>query len=217
MHTQSYAHGPGLTPLLGQTIGDNLRTTVERFPDHDALVVCHQGFRATYKGLWDLTTRAAQALLGLGVPVGERVGIWATNCFEWVVLQYATARVGAILVNINPAYQAPELEYTLRQSGVSVLFHGTGFRQTVYSALLEGVAPRCADLRHVIAFGDGLERFLSRAGDVTEAELGQREAALEFDDPINIQYTSGTTGHPKGATLTHQNILNNGYFTGEGL
>jgi fatty-acyl-CoA synthase len=213
----SYAHGTSLTPLLGQTIGHNLRDTVERSPDGEALVVRSQGYRATYRQLWDATTEAARGLLALGVAPGERVGIWATNCQEWVVVQYATARLGAILVNVNPAYLENELEYVLRQSGVRVLLHGCGFRQSLYAPMLDAVRPRCPDLRHVIPLDTGWRDLLRSGQSVSAAELDRREAQLQCDDPINIQYTSGTTGSPKGATLTHHNILNNGYFIGLAL
>jgi fatty-acyl-CoA synthase len=213
----SYAHGTSRAPLLGQTIGDNLRATAQRHGDCDALVVCHQDYHATYRQLWDLTTRAARAFLSLGVQAGDRVGMWAPNCYEWVVVQYATARVGAILVNINPAYQAAELEYALRQSGVSLLVHARGFRQLDYPAMLAAVRPRCPDLRRALLLETDWERFLARGDEMDEGSLAAREALLQCDDPINIQYTSGTTGFPKGATLTHHNILNNGYFTGLAL
>jgi fatty-acyl-CoA synthase len=213
----SYAHGTSLTPLLGTTIGDNLRATCARHPDREALVVRHQGFRATYRELWDLTTRAARAFLALGVRAGDRVGMWAPNRYEWVVVQYATARVGATLVNINPAYQAGELEYALCQSGVSVLVHARGFRALDYPVLLDAARPRCPDLRAALLLETDWEDFLRLAEGVDEEVLAEREAGLQSDDPINIQYTSGTTGFPKGATLTHHNILNNGYFTGLGL
>jgi fatty-acyl-CoA synthase len=213
----SYAHGASPIPLLGQTIGDNLRAIVADFGDKEALVVRSQNYRATYRQLWDATTEAARGLLALGVTAGERVGIWATNCHEWVVTQYATARIGAILVNINPAYQANELEYVLRQSGVRVLLHGRGFRQTVYAPMLETVRPRCPELQHVLSLERDWENLLRSGQAVSIAELERRETELQCDDPINIQYTSGTTGSPKGATLTHHNILNNGYFIGLAL
>ncbi len=213
----SYAHGTGPTPLLGQTIGDNLRATVEKHGGREALVVRHQGYRATYRRLWDETTRAARALLALGVAAGDRVGVWAPNRYEWVVAQYATARAGAILVNINPAYRGPELEYALRQSGVSVLLYARGFRQASYAEMLAAVRPRCPDLKHAFLLDDDWAALLAKGDAVAEADLARREAGLQFDDPINIQYTSGTTGAPKGVTLTHHNVLNNGYFVGRGL
>jgi fatty-acyl-CoA synthase len=213
----SYAHGTSSIPLLGQTIGDNLRAIVTDFGDKEALVVRSQNYRATYRQLWDATTDAARGFLALGVTAGERVGIWATNCYEWVVTQYATARIGAILVNINPAYQANELEYVLRQSGVRVLLHGHGFRQALYAPMLESVRPCCPELRHVLSLERDWENLLRSGQTGSVAELERRETELQCDDPINIQYTSGTTGSPKGATLTHHNILNNGYFIGLAL
>jgi fatty-acyl-CoA synthase len=213
----SYAHGTSSTPLLGQTIGDNLRATVARHGDREALVVRSQSYRMTYRQLWEATTRAARGLLALGVAAGDRVGVWSANRYEWVVAQYATARVGAVLVNVNPAYQAAELEYALRQSGVSVLLHAHGYRQSAYGPMLTEVRPRCPDLRQTLAFDTDWDEFLKVSDAVADADLARREAALQFDDPINIQYTSGTTGSPKGATLTHHNLLNNAYFTGLGL
>lgn len=213
----AYIHGVSATPLLGQTIGDNLRDTVARHPDREALVVRHQNHRATWRQLWDATTRCARALLGLGVQPGDRVGIWSTNRHEWVVVQYATARIGAILVTINPAYQTPELHYALTQSGVSVLLHARGFRQNDYHAMLADARPRCPELKHVCALDDDWATLMQSADRVSEAELSRREGQLQFDDAINIQYTSGTTGFPKGATLTHHNLVNNGFFTGQTL
>src|SRR5947209_4872815 len=183
----SYSHGAGGPPLLGQTIGDNLRATAQRYPDREALVVCHQDYRATYRELWDATTQAARALLALGVAPGDRVGVWSPNRHEWVVVQYATARAGAILVNINPAYQAAELEYALRQSGAGVLFHARGFRHAAYSPLLDAARPGCPDLRRVLSFDDDWPAFLASAESAPAANLARREAALQFDDPINIQ------------------------------
>jgi fatty-acyl-CoA synthase len=213
----SYTHGTGVVPLLGQTIGQNLHATVRRHGDREALVVCWQDFRASYREFWELTTLAARGLLARGVAAGDRVGIWATNRYEWVVTQYATARIGAILVNINPAYQASELQYVLQQAGVSMLLHGPGYRQTPYAPMLAAVQPCCPELRHVLSLDVEWDRLLDSGRTVAEAELDRREARLQFDDPINIQYTSGTTGFPKGAMLTHHNILNNGYFAGIGM
>jgi fatty-acyl-CoA synthase len=213
----SYAHGVSRTPLLGQTIGENFRRTVERFGDREALVVCSQNARFSYRQLWDAVTQLARALLALGVEPGERVGVWAPNRWEWVVVQYATARIGAILVNINPSYQAPELAYALNQSGVGLLFHSLAFKQLAYVSMLASVRASCPALKRSYLFEEDWDDVLRRGESVSEAELARREATLQFDDPINIQYTSGTTGFPKGATLTHHNILNNGYFTGLGL
>jgi fatty-acyl-CoA synthase len=213
----SYAHGASEVPLLGQTIGDNLRETVERQGDREALVVCHEKVRLSYRQLWDRTTQAARGLLGLGVRPGERVGVWASNRHEWVVLQYATARIGAVLVNINPAYLAGELGYVLAQSGVKVLLYAEGFRNNRYLPMLESVRGGCPDLVHALHLDHDWEGLLRKGEGVPEAEVERVEDTLQFDDPINIQYTSGTTGNPKGATLTHHNLLNNGYFVGLGL
>jgi fatty-acyl-CoA synthase len=208
----SYAHGACDVPLLGETIGECLRRTTEHFADCEALVVRHQGYRATYRELWEHVELAARGLLARGIENGDRVGIWAPNRSEWVVLQYATARIGAILVNVNPAYKATELEYALNKAGVRLLVLARGFRQTDYVAMLDEVRSRCPALREAIVLEDGWDELLAQGEGVAPSELETREAALQFDDPINIQYTSGTTGFPKGATLSHHNILNNGYF-----
>ena len=215
MSTLSYLHGASETPLLGETIGANLRRTVERWPDRDALVVRSQDFRATYRELWDLTTRLALALLARGIAKGDRVGIWAPNRYEWVVTQYATARIGAILVNVNPAYRARELQHAANQSGLRLLLHARRFRSTDYSVILDSVRPRCSALEQVVVLDDDWDALLDEAAAASEAALAEREASLDYDDPINIQYTSGTTGAPKGAALSHHNILNNGFFCGE--
>jgi fatty-acyl-CoA synthase len=213
----SYAHGASAVPLLGETIGENLRRIVERFGQYDALIVRAQDYRATYAELWEQTTRAARGLMARGVQAGDRVGIWAPNRFEWVIIQYATARIGAILVNINPAYKSTELEYVLNQSGISLLLLARAFRQSDYAGMLADVRDRCSGLREAIVLEDGWDDLLAGGTSVTDRALAEREAALQFDDAINIQYTSGTTGFPKGATLSHHNILNNGYFIGETL
>jgi fatty-acyl-CoA synthase len=209
----SYAHGTSDLPLLGETIGERLRTTVERVGDREALVVRDQGYRATYSELWEQSGRAARGLMARGVAKGERVGIWSPNRFEWVVTQYATARIGAILVNVNPAYKRSELEYALTKSGISVLLLARGFRDADYVEMLDDVRERCPELREAVVLDDGWEALLAEGA--SEDELAAREAELQFDDPINIQYTSGTTGFPKGATLSHHNILNNGHFIAE--
>ena len=212
MAIASYVHGTSSAPLLGETIGESLRRAVERHGDREALVVRHQRYRATYAQLWEQVDRAARGLLARGVEKGDRVGIWAPNRHEWVVVQYATARIGAILVNVNPAYKATELEYALRKAGVSVLVLARGFRQTDYVEMLAAVRAGCPALREAIVLEDGWEALLGDGDGVDASELAEREAGLQFDDPINIQYTSGTTGFPKGATLSHHNVLNNGYF-----
>jgi fatty-acyl-CoA synthase len=215
MRALSYAHGTSAVPLLGETIGENLRRTVARHGDHEALVVRWQGYRATYRQLWDQTTAVAKGLLALGVQRGDRVGVWSPNRFEWVVLQYATARVGAILVNINPAYKTAELQYALRQSETQVLVLAKAFRKNDYVDMLSQVRPGCPALRVALVLEDDWTMITDVGRHVTDATLAAREHALQFDDAINIQYTSGTTGFPKGAMLTHHNVLNNGYFVGE--
>lgn len=217
MPRPSYAHGASLAPLLGETIGENLRRTAEAHPDRDALVVCSQGVRLTYRQLWDITGTVARGLMALGVRPGDRVGVWASNRWEWVAVQYAAARVGAVLVTVNPAYLADELGYVLRQSGVGVLLHADGFKQTPYAPLLAAARGQCPDLRHAVHLDHGWDGLLRRADAVTAADLTAVESGLRFDDPINIQYTSGTTGSPKGATLTHHNILNNAHLVGLAL
>ena len=213
----SYAHGTSPIPLLGETIGENLRRTVERHGDRDALVVRSQSYRATYQELWDSTTALARALIASGIEPRDRVGIWSPNRYEWVVTQYATARMGAILVNINPAYKSSELRYALKQSGVKLLLLARGFRGADYVALLDEVRHDCPDLEETIVIDNDWGELLRRSNAVAESEVTDLERALQFDEAINIQYTSGTTGFPKGATLSHHNILNNGFFIGETL
>jgi fatty-acyl-CoA synthase len=217
MPAASYIHGTSAVPLLGETIGENLRRTVERFGACEALVVRHQNYRATYAELWDQTTRAARGLLARGIKKGDRVGIWSPNRAEWVVIQYATARIGAILVNINPAYKTAELSYALQQSGASLLLLAKAFRASDYVGMLDEVRGRCPDLRQSIVLDDGWDALLDAGTGVSTNELEALESSLQFDDAINIQYTSGTTGFPKGATLSHHNILNNGFFIGQAL
>ncbi len=213
----SIARGPQNPPLLDETIGANLRRTVGRFADRDAIIVRSQNIRASYRQLWADVTDAARSLLSLGVKTGDRVGVWSFNRYEWVVVQYATARIGAILVNINPAYLKVELAYALRQSGVSILFHASRFKQTEYAPLLNAVRGGCPDLKRCLNFDDDWRAFLDLSARICDVDLVEREAALRPGDPINIQYTSGTTGFPKGATLSHANVLNNGYHFALGL
>lgn len=211
----SYAHGVSSTPLLGDTIGRNLDRAVESWPERDALVDVAAGTRWTYAEFGAAVEQLARGLMGGGVAKGDRVGIWAVNCAEWVLVQYATARIGAIMVNINPAYRAHELEYVLKQAGITVLLASQSHRSSDYRALVDQVRPNCPELKSVHYIEDGLwDVLLDAAGSVAGAELASREAQLSCDDPVNIQYTSGTTGFPKGATLSHHNILNNGYWVG---
>ncbi|NUT48223.1 MAG: AMP-binding protein [Saccharothrix sp.] len=211
----SYASGPSDVPLLGDTIGDDFDRTVAADPGREALVEVATGRRWTYGQLRADVDVLALGLLDAGVKKGDRVGIWAPNVAEWTLLQYATAKIGAILVNINPSYRTHELEYVLTQAGISLLVSARAFKTSDYAAMIDEVRGKCADLRSVVLIGsaewDGL-LAAGRRGDV--ARLARARAALSPDDPINIQYTSGTTGFPKGATLSHHNILNNGYFVG---
>jgi fatty-acyl-CoA synthase len=212
----AYAHGVSDTPLIGRTIGDDLQRTAAQWGDRDALVSRHQGIRLTYAELDREVDRAARGLLAGGIERGDRVGIWAPNCAEWVITQYATAKVGAILVNINPAYRTHELAFVLRQAGVRVLVSAPAFKTSDYRAMVGEVAGECEALERVVWLASPDWDELLAAGDGVEPEaLRERMATLAFDDPINIQYTSGTTGFPKGATLSHHNILNNGFFVGE--
>ncbi|HEX8034196.1 MAG TPA: AMP-binding protein [Ktedonobacterales bacterium] len=230
--TWSYTSGTSDTPLLGMTIGDAFDKTVARLPDREALVSRQQNLRYTWAGLREEVDRFARGLLALGIRKGDRVGIWSPNRVEWAITQFATAKIGAILVNINPAYRLHELEYALNQSGCNTLVLAPNFRTTDYTAMLLTLCPelerlvpgkldahRIPHLRNVIRLGEGRApgmwvwgEILERAKEVSAEALEARQAEQEFDDPINIQYTSGTTGNPKGATLSHHNILNNGYF-----
>jgi len=212
----SYANGPSTQALLGETIGENLERTVARFPENLALVSRHQNRRYTYAEFNAAVDEVARGLLALGLEVGDRIGIWSPNCAEWVLVQYATAKAGVILVNINPAYRTSELEYALKQSGCRMLIAAQSFKTSNYEAMIEEVRPALPGLEKVILLGtDGWDALVAGASSVSDEALRDRMAGLQFDDPINIQYTSGTTGFPKGATLSHHNILNNGYFIGE--
>lgn len=216
MSTQSYAHGVGDTALLGDTIGRNLDRTAAVHGDREALVDMASGRRWTYTELVADVDMVARALMASGVAKGDRVGIWAVNCPEWVLVQYATARIGAVMVTINPAYRAHEVEFVLKQAGVCLLVASLSHRTSDYRALVEQVRADCPGLRAVHYIGDpSWDELTAAAPAVTRERLAAREAELSCDDPINIQYTSGTTGFPKGATLSHHNILNNGYFVGE--
>ena len=208
--------GPKDVPLIRQTIGENLAATVARYPDNDALVVPYQGVRLSYAEFSREVDRVARGLLALGLERGDRIGIWSPNNAEWVLIQYATARIGAILVNINPAYRTSELEYALNQSGCRFLISAPEFLTSDYRAMVAEVAPSVPSLERIIFLeSEAWEELLAVAEKVTVARLDEVAATLKPDDPINIQYTSGTTGFPKGATLSHVNIINNGFFTGE--
>ena len=217
MQKLSYVSGAGDVPLLGQTIFQNLRQTAERFAEREALVVAHQGHRSSYAELVAQCELVARGLMARGVHRGDRVGIWSPNRYEWVVVQYATAAIGAILVNINPAYRTSELEYVLNQSGISLLILAARFRQADYVAMLAEVKGRCPELREALILEDGWVALKCDWTKTIVDDLLVLEDSLHVDDTINIHYTSGTTGFPKGATLTHHSILNNGYFIGEKL
>ncbi|MFI9362017.1 AMP-binding protein [Kitasatospora sp. NPDC053057] len=216
---RSYASGTSDVPLLGDTIGENLDRAVRAFSDRDALVDRPTARRWTYAQLAADVDALALGLLELGLAKGDRVGIWAPNCAEWTLTQYATAKLGAILVTVNPAYRAHELEYVLNQAGIRLLVAAEGFKTSDYAGMIEEVRPRCAGLERVVLLGSPAWNGLLAAGRKADPALlgllAERQGELAPDDPINIQYTSGTTGFPKGATLSHHNILNNGYFVGE--
>ena len=218
----SYAHGTSETPLLGETIGACLDRIAGRFGERDALISCHQRIRYTYGELHREVERVACGLLSLGVERGDRVGVWSPNCAEWLISQYALAKLGAIMVNINPAYRLRELEHALSQSSVSVLIAAQAFRGASYVEMLEQVAPKLSSLKTLVYLGSNRagrgmmwDELLAGASVVPISQLREREGLLQFDDPVSIQYTSGTTGNPKGAMLSHHNILNNGFFVGE--
>ncbi len=210
----SYVYGTSEVSLLGQTIGANLKSTVEKYPHQEALVCVHQNYRATYQEFYNQTTAVAKALLLLGAKAGDRIGIWSSNRYEWVLLQYATARIGTILVNINPAYRTHELTYVLNQSEVRFIFSSLSFKSSNYKEMIEYAKEVCPSLEHEIFFDENWEAFVNNGQDISDEVLHSFEEHVQFDDPVNIQYTSGTTGFPKGVTLSHHNILNNGYFIG---
>ena len=232
----SYAHGTAEKPLLGRTIGDFLDEIAARHPGREAVVSVFERRRISYATFREETNRVARALMALGVSKGERVGIWSTNCLAWILMQFATAKIGVILVNINPAYRPYELEFALRQSDCDFLIIGEGFKDADYAKMLGDLLPeldslnpgqdlhteKLPHLRRIISLSDsaalGMTRWdelLAGSEAVPEEKLQQRQASLDFDEVINIQYTSGTTGFPKGAMLTHHNILNNGFWIGE--
>ncbi|WP_276967533.1 AMP-binding protein [Chryseobacterium sp.] len=210
----SYVYGTSEVSLLGQTIGANLKSTVEKHPHQEALVCVHQNYRATYQEFYNQTTAVAKALLFLGAKAGDRIGIWSSNRYEWVLLQYATARIGTILVNINPAYRTHELTYVLNQSEVRFIFSSLSFKTSNYKEMVEYAKEVCPTLEHEIFFDENWEYFVNNGQEISDEVLHSFEEHVQFDDPVNIQYTSGTTGFPKGVTLSHHNILNNGYFIG---
>jgi fatty-acyl-CoA synthase len=215
--TDSYARGDTSAAMLDETIGANLDRAVAQFGEREALISCTQGRRYTYAELGSAVDELARALMAAGLATGDRIGIWSPNCVEWTLVQYATAKLGAILVNVNPAYRTSELEYALKQSGCRMLVAAPAFKTSDYRAMVEEVRPSLPELERVVFLeSPDFDELMAGASEATADDLRARSAALAPDDPINIQYTSGTTGFPKGATLTHRNILNNGYFVGEG-
>ena len=214
MKKLSYTNGASNIPLLGETIDENLRKTVAKFPNNDALISAHQHYRATYTEFYEQVTAVAKGLIALGVKTGDRVGIWSPNCYEWTLLQYATAKIGAIMVNINPAYRTSELIYVINQSGLSYIFSAIQFKTSHYKKMIHDAREFTDTLRKEVYWGESWEYFLAQGKKVSDEKLQAYEAKVQFDDPVNIQYTSGTTGNPKGVTLTHHNILNNAYFIG---
>ena len=214
--TLSIAAGPTGTPLLEQTIGANLEATVDRFPDREALVVVHQGTRQTWAEFDATINEVAKGLMGIGIQAGDRVGMWSPNFAEWTYIQYATAKIGAIQVNINPAYRVNELQYALDQSGCRLLVTRTEYLTSGYRDMVDEVAPALRNLENVIYFDtDDWSELIDAGRSVSDDDLAARAESLDARDPINIQYTSGTTGRPKGATLSHRSILNNARFVGD--
>jgi fatty-acyl-CoA synthase len=214
--TLSHTVGATEPALLEQTIGDNLDAAVERYPDREALVDRAQGIRLSYRQLGEEVDRLARSLIAAGLEKGDRIGIWSPNTAEWVLVQFATAKIGAVLVNINPAYRTHELTYVLRQAGIRMVVTAESFKTSDYVSMLDGARAECPALEEVVVVGrQSWTDLLARADEVSPERLTMAARSLDPHEPINIQYTSGTTGFPKGATLSHHNILNNGYLVGE--
>src|SRR4051794_16839739 len=210
---ESYARGESVPPLLEETIGSNLARTVAAYPDGEALVEVASGRRWTWTELLRDVDGLARGLLAAGLEKGDRVGIWAPNCAEWTLTQYAAAKAGVVLVNVNPAYRTHELAYAVNQSGMKLIVAATRFKTSEYREMLDATAPDCPTLQRAVYLDtDDWAELVASGEQLPEGTLAERMATLRPEDPINIQYTSGTTGRPKGATLSHRNILNNGYL-----
>ncbi len=216
MPMESYARAETTPPLIEETIGDNFARIARTYGDREALVECATGRRWTYAELDRDVDTLARGLIGAGIAKGDRVGIWAPNCAEWTLVQYASAKVGAILVNVNPSYRTHELAYALNQSGLRMLVSAESFKTSDYRGMVDEVRHDCRALERVVYIGTSdWAELLAEGEGLPEDALPQRMSTCANTDPINIQYTSGTTGYPKGATLSHRNILNNGFFTTE--
>lgn len=217
MTALSYVNGVSNIALLGETIGQNLKKTVLEFGTQEAIVSLHQNYRVTYSEFYDQTTAVAKSLIHHHIEKGDRVGIWSPNCYEWVILQYATARLGIILVNLNPSYRTQEVAYAINQSEIKMVVSAPNFRTSDYQKMLSEIHFDCPTLEKIVFLGEEWESFIHEGYYIENSELEVLEESVQFDEPVNIQYTSGTTGFPKGVTLSHHNILNNGYFIAKRL
>ncbi|CAF1378487.1 unnamed protein product, partial [Didymodactylos carnosus] len=213
----SYTHGASVVPLLGETIGEKLRKTAEKFPQHDALISVSQNYQMKYKQFWQQITLVAKSLICNEIEKGDRIGIISPNCFQWVILQYAIARIGAILVCINPRLLGNELEYLLNLSSVKMIIAINKIRDINYKQILNEIHIRCSHLKKILILEDDWNMLIKSGENISDEQLLTAEDGVQFDDPVNIQYTSGTTGPPKAVLLSHHNILNSAYFAAKRL